>query len=211
MITIGLEVLAQSPRLIQKGARLGLLTNQASVNRDLVHNRLVLKKIFGGSLTALFSPQHGFYSEKQDNMIESGDEVDLVTGLPVYSLYGDLRKPSRKMLENVDILVIDLMDVGTRVYTFLYTMANCLVAASEFGKKVVEEIINKVDGADLDRVHFSKFGDSSLDFEVVYYVGTGDYNKYMDIQEEINLQIKEKVEKVGVGFAFPSRTIYMAK
>jgi len=78
-------------------------------------------------------------------------------------------------------------------------------------KKVVEEIINKIDGADLDRVHFQKFGDSSLDFEVVYYVGTGDYNKYMDIQEEINLQIKDKVEKLGVGFAFPSITLYKAK
>ncbi len=78
-------------------------------------------------------------------------------------------------------------------------------------KKIVEEIINKTEGADLDRVHFKDFGDSSLNFEVVYYVGTNDYNKYMDIQEDINLQIKEKVEKLGVGFAFPSRTIYMAK
>jgi small-conductance mechanosensitive channel len=78
-------------------------------------------------------------------------------------------------------------------------------------KKVVEDIINKTEGADLDRVHFFKFGDSSLDFEVVYYVGTSDYNKYMDIQEDLNLQIKEKVEKLGVGFAFPSRTVYMAK
>jgi small-conductance mechanosensitive channel len=78
-------------------------------------------------------------------------------------------------------------------------------------KKVVEDVIKKVDGADLDRVHFHKFGESSLDFEVVYYVGTSDYNKYMDTQEEINLQIKEKVEKLGVGFAFPSRSIYMAK
>jgi small-conductance mechanosensitive channel len=78
-------------------------------------------------------------------------------------------------------------------------------------KKVVEEIINKTEGADLDRVHFFKFGDSSLDFEVVYYVGTSDYNKYMDIQEYMNLQIKEKVEKLGVGFAFPSRTVYMSK
>jgi uncharacterized protein YbbC (DUF1343 family) len=137
MITIGLEALTQAPSLIQKGLRYGLLTNQASVNRDLVHNRILLKNLFGESLTTLFSPQHGFYSEKQDNMIESGDEFDLVTGLPIYSLYGDLRKPNRKMLDNVDILLIDLMDVGTRVYTFLYTMANCLEAAAEFHKKVI--------------------------------------------------------------------------
>lgn len=78
-------------------------------------------------------------------------------------------------------------------------------------KKVVEEIINKMEGADLDRVHFKDFGDSSLNYEVVYYVGTSDYNKYMDVQEQINLQIKEKLEKIGVAFAFPSRTVYMAK
>ncbi len=78
-------------------------------------------------------------------------------------------------------------------------------------KKVVEEIINKMEGADLDRVHFKNFGDSSLNYEVVYYVGTSDYNKYMDVQEQINLQIKEKLEKIGVAFAFPSRTVYMAK
>ena len=78
-------------------------------------------------------------------------------------------------------------------------------------KKVVEEIIKKMEGADLDRVHFKDFGDSSLNYEVVYYVGTSDYNKYMDVQEQINLQIKEKLEKIGVAFAFPSRTVYMAK
>lgn len=78
-------------------------------------------------------------------------------------------------------------------------------------KKIVEKIINELEGADLDRVHFKDFGDSSLNFEVVYYVGTADYNKYMNIQEEMNLKIKEQVEKLGVGFAFPSRTIYMDK
>ena len=65
--------------------------------------------------------------------------------------------------------------------------------------------------ADLDRVHFKEFGDSSLDYEVAYYVNTGDYNKYMDAQQEINLAIKEKFEKEGIEFAYPTRTIYMNK
>lgn len=137
MITIGLEVLIQSSPSYLKGKKLGLLTNQASVNRDLHHNRIVLHQNFGKHLTTLFSPQHGFYSEKQDNMIESADEVDMQTGLPIFSLYGKLRQPNKEMLENIDVLLVDLVDVGTRVYTFLYTMAYCLETAAQYGKKVV--------------------------------------------------------------------------
>lgn len=137
MITIGLESLIQSPPAYLKGRKLGLLTNQASVNRELVHNRILLKRLFGENLTTLFSPQHGFYSEKQDNMVESANDIDGETGLKIFSLYGELRKPSREMFDNVDVLLIDLMDVGTRVYTFLYTMAYCLEAAAEYGIKVV--------------------------------------------------------------------------
>jgi len=137
MIVIGLEVLLESQPSFLRGKRLGLLTNQASVNRDLIHNRILLQQGYGLQLTTLFSPQHGFYSEKQDNMIESDHSIDDVTGLPIFSLYGDLRKPSEQMLENIDILLIDLMDVGTRVYTFLYTLGYCLEAAAEYNKKVV--------------------------------------------------------------------------
>lgn len=137
MISIGLEVLLRNPPSYLREKRMGLLTNQASVDSRLVHNRLLLKKICGKQLTTLYSPQHGFYSEKQDNMIESQHGTDAVTGLPIFSLYGDERKPSPEMFEDIDILIIDLMDVGTRVYTFLYTMAYCLEAAAEQGKKVV--------------------------------------------------------------------------
>jgi uncharacterized protein YbbC (DUF1343 family) len=137
MIRTGLEVLIQSPPSYIKGQRLGLLTNQASVDRYLLHNRLVLQKTFGEKLTTLFAPQHGFYSEKQDNMIESADEVDGVTGLPIFSLYGEVRKPGEEMFAGIDTLLIDLMDVGTRVYTFLSTMVYCLQAAVLYGKQVV--------------------------------------------------------------------------
>ncbi|MCK5449542.1 mechanosensitive ion channel family protein [Candidatus Pacearchaeota archaeon] len=78
-------------------------------------------------------------------------------------------------------------------------------------KKIVEDIIKKEEHSTLDRVHFKGFGDSSLDFEVVYYIDTNDYNIYMDVQEKINLKIKELIEKEGVDFAFPSRTIYTKK
>lgn len=137
MISLGLEQLLQSPPGRLSGARLGLLCNQASTDRQFRHGRDLIMAAFPGQLTCLFSPQHGFFSEKQDNMVESGHAVDNATGLPIFSLYGDRRRPDREMFDHLDILLVDLFDVGTRVYTFLYTMAYCLEAAARFGKKVV--------------------------------------------------------------------------
>ncbi len=137
MVNFGLDVFLQGKAIDIRGKRLGLLTNQASVGKNLVHDRLLINERFQGQLTTLFSPQHGFYSEQQDNMIESDHSVDSLTGLPIFSLYGDVRKPSPSMFDNIDILLIDLQDVGTRVYTFMYTVAYCLQTAQECSKKVV--------------------------------------------------------------------------
>jgi len=137
MLMSGLENLLGGVFPELNGKRLGLLCNQASTDRHLVHARLLLQQRFGGRLTCLFSPQHGFFCEKQDNMIESGHDTDRVTGLPLFSLYGESRRPSPAMFDLLDVLLIDLVDVGTRVYTFLYTMVYCLEAAAESGKKVV--------------------------------------------------------------------------
>jgi len=136
MISVGLENLAQS-NILLSGKRIGLLCNQASTDRNLRHSRDVLLDLYGDQLTCLFSPQHGFFSEKQDNMIESDHCQDPVSGLPVFSLYGEARKPGAEMFEHLDVLLIDIVDVGTRVYTFLYTMAYCLEAAAEYGKQVI--------------------------------------------------------------------------
>ncbi|WP_457578112.1 exo-beta-N-acetylmuramidase NamZ family protein [Desulfomarina sp.] len=137
MIKTGLDVLADQRQHDWKGCRFGLLSNQASVNAKLEHARVLLQKKFGSQFTTLFSPQHGFFSEKQDNMIESAHQSDPVTGLPIYSLYGEYRKPTESMFADLDILFIDLIDVGTRVYTFIYTMAYCLERAAECGKKII--------------------------------------------------------------------------
>jgi uncharacterized protein YbbC (DUF1343 family) len=90
-----------------------------------------------GKLKALYSPQHGFFAEKQDNMVESDDLIDPATNLPVFSLYGYTRIPTAEMLDPIDVLIIDLQDVGTRVYTFIYTVSYCLEAAKKYHKKVV--------------------------------------------------------------------------
>ncbi len=137
MIQIGLERLLAGDWPQLAGKRLGLLSNQASTDRHLRHGRLLLQEKFGARLTCLFSPQHGFFSEKQDNMVESAHQTDSRTGLPLYSLYGESRHPSRAMFEAIDVLLIDLVDVGTRVYTFLYTMAYCLEAAARYARKVI--------------------------------------------------------------------------
>ncbi len=137
MLQVGLEVLLDDEKILATGERFGYLSNQASTTRDLVHGRVALQKKYGKQLTCLFSPQHGFYSEKQDNMIESDHMVDDVTGLVVHSLYGEHRRPTAQMFAELDLLIIDLVDVGSRIYTFLYTMAYCLEAAAEFNKKVI--------------------------------------------------------------------------
>ena len=137
MLQVGLETVVQDTLKGFSGERIGYLSNQASTTRQFIHGRVLLQQKFGERLTCLFSPQHGFFSEKQDNMIESDHDIDAVTGLPIYSLYGEHRKPTAEMFDQLDVLLIDLVDVGTRVYTFLYTMAYCLEAAVLFGKKVL--------------------------------------------------------------------------
>lgn len=136
MITVGIENLSGAGLKLE-GKRLGLLCNQASTDGKLRHSRDVLRALYGDQLRCLFSPQHGFFSEKQDNMIESAHCRDNESGLQVFSLYGEERKPTRAMFEGIDVLLIDIVDVGTRVYTFLYTMAYCMEAAARYGKEVV--------------------------------------------------------------------------
>ena len=133
----GLENFLESPPDWAKGARLGLLCNPASVNRQFVHTRLLINEKFPGRLKALFSPQHGFFAEKQDNMIESNHITDPVLNIPIFSLYGETRIPTEEMFEAIDVLLVDLQDAGTRVYTFIYTISYCMETAEALGKKIV--------------------------------------------------------------------------
>jgi uncharacterized protein YbbC (DUF1343 family) len=136
-VQTGLERFIESPPKWILGSRLGLLSNSASVDRNFRHASELINLKMPGQLAALYSPQHGFFAEKQDNMIESEDMIDTVLKIPVFSLYSQTRIPLKEMFDPIDVLVIDLQDVGTRVYTFIYTMSYCLEAAKKFGKKVV--------------------------------------------------------------------------
>ena len=133
----GLEACLADPPDVLKSGRFGLLMNQASVDR---HGQLacyLMENAFPGWLTTLFSPQHGFAGKQQANMIESRDSYHVELGLPVYSLYSDTRRPTEKMLRDIDCLVIDLQDVGTRVYTYIWTISYCLEACQQASLPVI--------------------------------------------------------------------------
>lgn len=117
-------------------ARLGLIVHPASVTSDLQFSADAVRAA-GYDLRALFGPQHGARGEKQDNMIESDHYTDPVTGLPVHSLYGEVRKPTAEMLDGLDALLFDLQDVGVRVYTFMWTMALAMEACAAAGVRFV--------------------------------------------------------------------------
>lgn len=136
-VTLGLERLLERHVDRVQGARVGLVCNQASVDHNLQHAADLLHAHRGINLIALFGPQHGIRGDVQDNMIETEHAVDRSTGLPIHSLYSETREPTDTMLQAVDVLIFDMQDVGCRIYTFAYTMANCLRTAKKLGKKVI--------------------------------------------------------------------------
>ncbi|HXU37726.1 MAG TPA: DUF1343 domain-containing protein [Blastocatellia bacterium] len=148
---LGLEVLFQSNLSLLDGARVGLIVNPASINSRFEHAADLFHQHPRIKLTALFGPQHGIRGETQDNMVEWQSFRDDRTAVPAYSLYGETRKPTKEMLEDVDVLVFDIQDVGTRVYTFIYTMALAMEAARECGKLfVVLDRPNPINGVQIE-------------------------------------------------------------
>jgi uncharacterized protein YbbC (DUF1343 family) len=147
-VTTGLEGLLDRIRRGAVRGRVGLVSNPASVDGGLTHAADRLADAPGVTLAALFGPQHGFRSDLQDNMIETPHADDRVRRVPVYSLYSETREPTLEMLKGLDLLVIDLQDVGTRIYTYVYTMANCLRACTRHGvKALVCDRPNPIGGA----------------------------------------------------------------
>jgi uncharacterized protein YbbC (DUF1343 family) len=134
----GIQQLKQDPPAWLKQARLGLLCNQASIDSFSQPSSHIIAEIAGKNLQALFSPQHGIQGQAQANMIETEDAIDPELSIPIYSLYSSkTRTPTEEQLDQIDCMLIDLQDVGTRVYTFATTMGFCLQAAAKYKKKVV--------------------------------------------------------------------------
>jgi uncharacterized protein YbbC (DUF1343 family) len=148
-VQLGSERVLATNRL--KGRRIGVVCNPASVDRELRHIADRVRTQAGVTLGAIFGPQHGFRSDVQENMIETDHAKDKRRCVPVYSLYSETREPTADMLRGIDLLLIDLQDVGTRIYTYIYTMANCLTAARKHGIKVVVcDRPNPIGGVDVE-------------------------------------------------------------
>jgi len=135
----GIDRLLEEPELrnpLHK-QRIALLAHPASVTRNLVHTMDSLAELDDINLAVAFGPQHGLRGDKQDNMIESEDYLDPVHGIPVFSLYGEVRRPTPRMMEQFDVLLVDLQDLGCRIYTFITTLRYLLEAAAVHNKKVI--------------------------------------------------------------------------
>ncbi|HOU30837.1 MAG TPA: DUF1343 domain-containing protein [Bacteroidales bacterium] len=137
MVKTGLQVFLEKFPAEFRGKRAGVLCHAPSIDKDFVHITDLLYNSGQCKLTAIFGPQHGLFGQTQDNMIEWEGYTHPVYKIPVFSLYGKLRKPDKKMLERIDFLIVDLQDVGARLYTYAWTMKLCMEACSEMGIPVV--------------------------------------------------------------------------
>ena len=137
-IQFGIDRLISDPALCRPlaGRRIALLAHPASVTADLTHTLDALATLPDIKLSAAFGPQHGLRGDKQDNMVESPDFLDPQLGIPVFSLYGEVRRPADAMMETFDVLLVDLQDLGCRIYTFITTLRYVLEAAAKHGKSV---------------------------------------------------------------------------
>lgn len=153
-VRVGIEVLRDNGFSSLRGKRVGLLTNPSAVDGDLNSTYDILRNAPDVRLTALFGPEHGFAAAAPDGESVASN-IDARTGLPIYSLYGPTRRPTREMFANVDILMCDIQDIGVRYYTFMWTISHAIEAAGEFGLEVLildrpNPLGDKVAGAPLE-------------------------------------------------------------
>jgi uncharacterized protein YbbC (DUF1343 family) len=194
-VTMGLENCLESPpKVLRDAARFGLLANQASVNAHFEYASTLLTRRFPGTLAALFTPQHGFWGEQQENMIETGHGRDATLGVPVFSLYSETRKPTPEMLHGLECLVVDLQDVGTRIYTFAWTMMACLEScAAARIPVVVLDRPNPLGGVDVEGplldLHYASFvGRSAIPLR--HGLTMGELAHWLNAQHKIGVDLR---------------------
>ncbi len=168
MVITGLEaILSKFPPAL-RDKRIGILCHAPSIARNFEHITDILYQSSDCRLTSIFGPQHGIYGQTQDNMIEWQHEIHPVYNIPIYSLYGEHRKPTIQMLEEIDVLLVDLQDTGTRIYTYVWTLKLCIEACSAAGIPVW--ILDRpnpagslpLDGPVLKREYFTFVGGASI-------------------------------------------------
>jgi uncharacterized protein YbbC (DUF1343 family) len=137
MVKTGLEIVADKMPASLKGKRAGVLCHAPSITCNFVHITDIFHRSKECRLTAIFGPQHGLFGQTQDNMIEWKSQTHPEWNIPLYSLYGEHRKPTKEMLDQIDVLVIDLQDVGARLYTYIWTVKLCMEACAAEGIPVM--------------------------------------------------------------------------
>ena len=190
MVTTGLEILAGDLPHSLKGKRVSVLCHAPSITRDFTHITDILSEIKDIRLSAIFGPQHGIFGQTQDNMIEWEGAMHPKYGIPVFSLYGQHRKPTPEMLDKTDALLIDLQDIGARLYTYIWTVKLCMEACAEQnipdwvldrpnpigklsadGPVLKEEYFTFVGGASIPLCHRMTIGEMALWIRDKYHPG----------------------------------------
>jgi len=190
MVSTGLELIKHELPSSLKGKRIGILCHAPSISRDFTHITEIFLKRKDCRLSAVFGPQHGIYGQTQDNMIEWEGETDPILKVPLFSLYGEHRKPTAEMLNGIDALLIDLQDTGARLYTYIWTVKLCIEACTGSGIPVwildrpnpigklpydgpvlKEEFFTFVGGASFPLCHRMTIGEMALWIKEKYYPG----------------------------------------
>ena len=190
---LGLERIATEKPAVLNGARFGLLINRASVDRELRFACDVLNDAYPGQLAAIFTPQHGLWGEQQANMIESPHGRHPGLDVPIYSLYSETRQPTAEMLDGLDCFIVDLQDVGCRVYTFIWTVLNCLRACADAGLPMLvldrpNPLGNRVEGPLLEPEFRSFVGGACIPMR--HGQTLGQLARFLNESEEINAELQ---------------------
>lgn len=214
----GIDRLLAEPELRAPlaGKRIALLAHPASVTENLTHSLDALAQCDGIELSSAFGPQHGLRGEKQDNMIESPDYDDPVLGIPIFSLYGEVRRPTKQMMDSFDVILIDLQDLGCRIYTFITTLRYILEAAAEHGKAVwVLDRPNPagrpIEGMMLEEGWESFVGAAPMPMRHGLTMGEmgGWFVSYFNLDVEYNVVEMQGWQPEGPGFGWPTDRIWI--
>jgi uncharacterized protein YbbC (DUF1343 family) len=183
MVKSGLELITEHFPFGLKGKRIGILCHAPSITKNYLHITEIFFHRNDCRLSAIFGPQHGLFGQTQDNMIEWTDHMHLSYNIPIFSLYGKNRKPTSEMLKDLDALVVDLQDVGTRVYTYIWTMKLCMEACAETGIPIwILDRPNPIgklpfDGPVLKKEFFTFIGGASI--PLCHRMTTGEIAKWI--------------------------------
>jgi uncharacterized protein YbbC (DUF1343 family) len=214
---MGLEVLLESAKSIKnlKGKRVALVCHPASVNDKLEHSFDLLHKKIG--LSAAFGPQHGARGDKQDNMVETDDVIHPVYKIPIYSLYGKVRRPTPQMMESFDILLFDLQDLGCRIYTFITTLLYLMEECAKLGKSVVildrpNPAGREIEGFRLQLGYESFVGAAPIPMR--HGLTIGELARYYKIKFSLDLDLtvirmKGYLPNKGPGFGWPQDRVWI--